>query len=251
MENIDISNVKLCWGNSSFDYICGPSVGNSGGILCVRDPCMFKKHNATISDYFITVRGKWIPSSKFFLIISIYAPQELSDKKVLWDYLHFIIDNWAGEVVIMGDFNEVRTQDERFGSIFNIQGAAIFNSFISSSGLVDVPMGGCSFTWVYKSAAKMSKLDRFLISEGLMQSCPNISAITFDRYLSDHRPILLRWLCFDYGPTPFRFYYYLFELEGFDKFVEHVWNDYHSDDSNAMLRFMNKLKKGQLHLYPY
>ncbi|GJX45177.1 RNA-directed DNA polymerase, eukaryota, reverse transcriptase zinc-binding domain protein [Tanacetum coccineum] len=75
------------------------------------------------------------------------------------------LDHKAGEVVIMGDFNEVHTQDERFGSIFNIQGAAIFNSFISSSGLVDVPMGRCSFTWVHKSAAKMSKLDRFLISE--------------------------------------------------------------------------------------
>ncbi|GJT85375.1 RNA-directed DNA polymerase, eukaryota, partial [Tanacetum coccineum] len=163
-------------------------------------------------------------------------------KKVLWDYLHFIIDNWAGEVVIMGDFNEVHTQDERFGSIFNIQGAAIFNSFISSSGLVDVPMGRCSFTWVHKSAAKMSKLDRFLISEGLMESCPNISATSLDRYLSDHRPILLRELCFDYGPTPFRFYHYWFELEGFDKFMEQVWNDYQSDDSNVMLRFMNKLK---------
>ncbi|GJY50063.1 RNA-directed DNA polymerase, eukaryota [Tanacetum coccineum] len=175
-------------------------------------------------------------------IVEFQGENELSDKKVLWDYLHFIIDNWVGEVVIMGDFNEVRTQDERFGSIFNIQGAAIFNSFISSSGLVDVPMGGCSFTWVHKSATKMSKLDRFLISEGLMESCPNISAISLDRYLSDHRPILLRELCFNYGPTPFRFYHYWFELEGFDKFVEQVWNDYQSDDSNAMLRFMNKLK---------
>nr|GEY15273.1 RNA-directed DNA polymerase, eukaryota, reverse transcriptase zinc-binding domain protein [Tanacetum cinerariifolium] len=43
-------------------------------------------------------------------------------------------------------------------------------------------------------------------------------------------------------PTPFRFYHYWFELEGFDKFVEQVWNDYQSDDSNAMLRFINKLK---------
>nr|GEZ90924.1 RNA-directed DNA polymerase, eukaryota [Tanacetum cinerariifolium] len=203
---------------------------------------MFEKHNSTVSDYFVAIKGKWIHSSKNYLIISIYVSQELYDKKVLWDYLHFIIDNWAGEVVIIGDFNEVRTQDERFGSIFNIQGAAIFNSFISSSGLVDVPMGGCSFTWVHKFAAKMSKLDRFLISEGLMESCPNISAITLDRYLSDHRPILLRELCFDYGPTPFRFYHYWFELEGFDKFVEQVWNDYQSDDFNAMLRFMNKLK---------
>ncbi|GKD88097.1 RNA-directed DNA polymerase, eukaryota, partial [Tanacetum coccineum] len=60
------------------------------------------------------------------------------------------------------------------------------------SKLVEVPLGGCAFTWCHKSGNKMSKLDRFLVSEGLMGMCPNISAITLDQYLSDHRPILLR-----------------------------------------------------------
>nr|GEZ08151.1 RNA-directed DNA polymerase, eukaryota [Tanacetum cinerariifolium] len=45
-----------------------------------------------------------------------------------------------GEVVIMGDFNEVRDKRERFGSVFNRQGADNFNSFISSAGLVEVPL---------------------------------------------------------------------------------------------------------------
>ncbi|GKB98255.1 RNA-directed DNA polymerase, eukaryota [Tanacetum coccineum] len=116
----------------------------------------------------------------------------------------FVIDNWNGEVVIMGDFNEVCTQAERYGSIFNVQCANAFNSFISSTGLEEVPSGGCSFTWCHKSANKMSKLDRFSISEGLMISCPNITATTLYRYLSDHRPILLREYHVDYGPIPFR-----------------------------------------------
>nr|GEV95207.1 RNA-directed DNA polymerase, eukaryota, reverse transcriptase zinc-binding domain protein [Tanacetum cinerariifolium] len=141
---------------------------------------------------------------KFLPVLAIFRKQQHLDHKVLFCNL------WKS--------CEVYTKDERFGSIFNIQGAAIFNSFISSSGLVDVPMGGCSFTWVHKSAAKMSKLDRFLISEGLMESCPNISAITLDRYLSDHRPILLHELCFDYGPTPFGFYHY--RLIDIDKTID-------------------------------
>ncbi|GKC51091.1 RNA-directed DNA polymerase, eukaryota [Tanacetum coccineum] len=213
-----------------------------GGILCVWDPSMFEKHNTMIFDYFITIRGKWIPNAKSLLIISVYAPQDLSEKKMLWDYLQFTIENWAGEMIIMGDFNEVRTQEERFGSIFNSNGAAIFNHFISSSDLVEVPMGGCTFTWVHKSDSKMSKLDRFLISNGLMQSCPNISALTLDRYLSDHRPILLREVSFDYGPTPFRFFHFWFDIEGFDTFVEKVWKDSYPDEPNAMIRFMRKLK---------
>nr|GEW01698.1 RNA-directed DNA polymerase, eukaryota [Tanacetum cinerariifolium] len=42
-----------------------------------------------------------------------------------------------GEVVVMGDFNEVCNKDERFGSIFNKQGANVFNSFISNADLVE------------------------------------------------------------------------------------------------------------------
>nr|GEV95954.1 hypothetical protein [Tanacetum cinerariifolium] len=43
-----------------------------------------------------------------------------------------------GEVVIMGDFNKVRSQDERFGSTFNVQGTANFNSFNSLGVLVPI-----------------------------------------------------------------------------------------------------------------
>nr|GEX84239.1 RNA-directed DNA polymerase, eukaryota, reverse transcriptase zinc-binding domain protein [Tanacetum cinerariifolium] len=140
-----------------------------------EDPRLFRKTSYTISDYFVILRGQWIPNGNRILIMSIYAPQELSKKKRLWDYLNHVIANWNREVIIMGDFNEVRTQAERYGSMFNVQGVDALNLFISSAGLVEVPLDGCSFTWCHKSAFKMSKIDRFLISEVLMESCPNIS----------------------------------------------------------------------------
>ncbi|GJW31640.1 RNA-directed DNA polymerase, eukaryota [Tanacetum coccineum] len=152
------------------------------------------------------------------------------------------VANWKGEVIIIGDFNEFRNKAERFGSVFNVQGANAFNMFISSAGLEEVPFGGCSFTWCHKSATKMSKLDRFLISESLMSSCPNISAITLDRFLSDHRPILLRESKYDYGPIPFRFFHYWFEVDGFVKLVEETWNEAQGYTSNAILNLMKKLK---------
>ncbi|GKA81666.1 nucleotide-binding alpha-beta plait domain-containing protein [Tanacetum coccineum] len=146
-------------------------------------------------------RGVWMLNGKNLLIISVYAPQELNEKKMLWDYLSSVTENWNGEVVIIGDFNEVRKKAKRFGSMFKVQGANAFNMFISNAGLEEVHLGGCSFTWCHKSATKMSKLDRFLISESLMSSCPNISAVSLDRYLSDHRPILMRESHYDYGPV--------------------------------------------------
>nr|GEX66768.1 RNA-directed DNA polymerase, eukaryota [Tanacetum cinerariifolium] len=123
-------------------------------------------------------------------------------KKMLWDYLSFVIGNWDGEAISMGDFNEVRDISERFGSIFNKYGTEAFNSFIVNAGLVKVPLGGCSFTWCHKSAKKMSKLDRFLISDNLMCSCPSISFTSLDRFLSDHRPIIMWEAHYDYGLIP-------------------------------------------------
>ncbi|GKB96283.1 RNA-directed DNA polymerase, eukaryota, partial [Tanacetum coccineum] len=69
--------------------------------------------------------------------------------------------------LLLGDFNEVRSAEERLGSEFDQSGAQSFNQFISSSGLMEVKMEGYSFTWSLSSAAKMSKLDRFLVSEVL------------------------------------------------------------------------------------
>ncbi|GJY19606.1 hypothetical protein Tco_0391097 [Tanacetum coccineum] len=49
-------NIKACWGNFTFDNTYSPSVGFSGGILCVWDPKVFSKTNSTVSDYFLIVR---------------------------------------------------------------------------------------------------------------------------------------------------------------------------------------------------
>ncbi|GKB55960.1 RNA-directed DNA polymerase, eukaryota [Tanacetum coccineum] len=93
-----------------------------------------------------------------------------------------------------------------------------------------------------QSFPKMSKLDRFFVSENLLTSCPNISAITLERFISDHRPILLRETSFDYGPIPFRFYKYWLEVDGFDKMVRESWEAAPGNKDNAIRSFMGKLK---------
>ncbi|GJS07785.1 RNA-directed DNA polymerase, eukaryota [Tanacetum coccineum] len=242
MKNMELFSVKMCWGNFAFDYVHSDSVGNSGGILCVCDPNSFRKRNATVNDYFVMIRGVWCLTGNDLLIIAVYAPHDCRDKQMLWDYLTYEISKWKGEVVIMGDFNEVRYKSERFGSVFNVQGANVFNSFITNAGLEEVPLGGSAFTWCHKSASKMSKLDKFLVSENLIYSCPKSNAITLERYLSDPRPILLREAFFYYGPTPFRYFHYWNEMEGFNKVVEDAWREGPCDKTNAMLNMMMKLK---------
>ncbi|GJY93181.1 RNA-directed DNA polymerase, eukaryota [Tanacetum coccineum] len=128
----------------------------------------------------------------------------------------------------------VRSENERFGTIFNDIGAKAFNHFISSSCLIDLPLEGYSFTWALKSGSKMSKLDRFLISEGLILIFPSLAAICLDRRLSDHRPILLRESSVDYGPTPFRVFHSWFTKDGFDNLIADTWNNLSIMETNKI-----------------
>nr|GEV58065.1 RNA-directed DNA polymerase, eukaryota [Tanacetum cinerariifolium] len=223
----------LCFLDLSRSY--SDSLGNSGGILCIWEATVFKKDYVTISDNFVAIYGTWIPSNVKILIVAIYAPQQPADKRDLWEYLSILIGRWKGESILMGDFNEVRSREERRGSVFNPSGARIFNHFIDSLGLVDFKFDGYSFTWSHPSATKMSKLDRFLVSDGVISLFPYISAICLDRHLLDHRPILLRDVQVDFGPTPFRFYHSWFCYEGFDEMVEQSWRAFSHSDRNAMI----------------
>nr|GEW47712.1 RNA-directed DNA polymerase, eukaryota [Tanacetum cinerariifolium] len=63
-------------------------------------------------------------------------------KRTLWEYISVLINRWNGETLVLGDFNEVRSEEERFGLIFNQSSARAFNQFIASPGLLEIKIEG-------------------------------------------------------------------------------------------------------------
>nr|GEZ75374.1 hypothetical protein [Tanacetum cinerariifolium] len=125
-----------------------------------------------------------------------------------------LINRWNGETIVLGDFNEFGGRED---------------------GRVLIHM-------VHPSAKKMSKLDRFLVSEGIILGFPAITAVCLDRHFLDHRPILLNEIHTDFGHTPFRTYHSWFSREGLDAMVEHEWCSFTRNDSNRLIRFKKKLQ---------
>ncbi|PWA89764.1 RNA-directed DNA polymerase, eukaryota, Reverse transcriptase zinc-binding domain protein [Artemisia annua] len=74
-------------------------------------------------------------------------------------------------------------------------------------------MGGQYFTWMSKAGTKLSKLDRFLITEDILESLPDIGVTALDCLWSDHNPILLHCNKSD------ELYHSWFLHEGFDEVV--------------------------------
>ncbi|GJY13547.1 RNA-directed DNA polymerase, eukaryota [Tanacetum coccineum] len=194
-------DVKSLWGNSNFDFVASDSLGNSGGILCIWEASIFKKDGATISDNFIAIYGTWLPRNVKIAFGAVYAHStQPGSKRALWDFLSNLVRRWNGEAIIMGDFNDVRTMDERLGSSFNASSARCFDRFIVSSGLVDVKLEVSSDFWpdsvsVYQSWLRMEGFDSMVEHAWLSFSHSDSNAmVRFKKKLQDLKSIIRLWV---------------------------------------------------------
>lgn len=240
MTRLELFRIKSMWGNYTFDYACSLSRGRSGGLISVWDPNYFFKEQIWCDDWYIIVKGRWATSDNVFFMINIYGPQELVDKIAMWNRLLEFIRHHEGHFVLFGDLNEVRDESERHGTEFHRPSANTFNTFIDDASLLELPLGGRNFTWMNKAGSKMSKLDRFLISQNVTNIFPDVKATALPRGWSDHTPILLHCNKIDYGPVPFKLFHSWFHRDGFDDCIRKAYNE--CSLANPQMPFHQKLK---------
>ncbi|PWA70042.1 RNA-directed DNA polymerase, eukaryota [Artemisia annua] len=229
MTRLELFRIKSMWGNYNFDYACSLSRGRSGGLISIWDPNSFSKQNIWCHDSYIIVQGKWLHYDETYYMINVYGPQDSEAKAMLWSTLHAFMHDHNGNYMLFGDLNVVRDESERYGSVFSRDEADSFNTFISNSNLVDLPLGGRQFTWMNKAGTKMSKLDRFLISDSITDSIPDARVTVLDRLWSDHNPVMFHVNKVDYGPISFKFFHSWLHRNDLDEVIK-------SEDVVAMAR---------------
>jgi endonuclease/exonuclease/phosphatase family metal-dependent hydrolase len=114
-------------------------------------------------------------------------------------------------IVFLGDFNAVRSKEERKGVGLGVEveeDMRLFNIFIENTGLIDLPLMGRKFMWMQPNGRCLSNLDRILVSQNWHMVWGNVSLWGLKRDVSDHSPILLKYDGHDWGPKPFRFNYF-------------------------------------------
>ncbi|GKC74181.1 RNA-directed DNA polymerase, eukaryota, partial [Tanacetum coccineum] len=159
-----------------------------------------------------------------FSLIDSLEGNDYREKKKLWKELSQVITFHNTFTILLGDFNEVRSESERMGTIFDPRGAAKFNDFITIADLCDLPMGGKWFTRMNNLGLKLSKIDRVLVSNHVIQRLPNSYVFALPREFCDHTPLLLKNLTVDYGPTPFKLYNSWIGHTGFLSLVQNSWS---------------------------
>ena len=118
----------------------------------------------------MAVEGKWIDLDVKCIIINVYSPCAIDEKRRLWAQLVQLKQDRGCEVLCLaGDFNEVRTKEERRGkeNRVTIEQPSMreFNCFISHMEVLDIPLVWRKYTWYKPNGHAKSRLDRFLLSE--------------------------------------------------------------------------------------
>ncbi|XP_071705231.1 uncharacterized protein [Rutidosis leptorrhynchoides] len=187
------------------------------------------------------VIGVWKSSGKESIIVNVYGPHDDINKQKLWDALDKLLLINGVSCVICGDFNEVRDPSERLNCDFIPNRARLFNEFIARNRLVDLPLCGRLFTRVSDDGSKMSKLDRFLVSDEFLSLWSDLKVTACDRKFSNHCPIALSNDDTDFGPKPFKIFDEWFNVEGIDSLIARSWEE-PMDRNRKDCVFRNKLK---------
>ncbi|GJW58511.1 cytochrome P450 [Tanacetum coccineum] len=172
--------------------------------------------------------------------------ETMTGKKVLWDNLKRLIANHNNLSLIFGDLNEVRVESECMGTIFDPRGAYIFNQFIYSPDLLDLLVGGKRFTRMNNLGSKHSKIDRFLVTNHVIQIWLDSYVYALPREFSDHTPIILKNFAPDFGPTPFKLYNSWLEHSEFPDLAKASWAL--PTSRPPVVGFKNKLKRLKLEI---
>ena len=181
------------WRGSCF---WSPAFGKQGGVMtCLSDSFDFELINwkRDTSGRIVSVAFK--VNDYCINLINIYAPTNLTERKVFFDSLHeFFLPSDA--TIIAGDFNCYEYQFDKVGG--NLSCAKYLSDFRSAFNLIDawhrLHPRSRQCTWFNSDFSIGSRLDKFFVSQNLLSFVSNCEIESF--CFSDHDIVYLS-ICLD------------------------------------------------------
>ena len=143
-------------------------VGFSGGIwLLWNEGPSFSVEIITCSEHSIHSLIKVHSPSLYFLFTAVYAPPQFNKRKPFWDYLQNLAVNISLPWLLLGDFNDMISEEEKLGGLpVNRTRMMAFRNCLDNYGLMDLGFHGPRFTWTNKSPVWQTNTLRKDLIEG-------------------------------------------------------------------------------------
>ncbi|KAK8612419.1 hypothetical protein V6N13_092535 [Hibiscus sabdariffa] len=177
-------------------------------------------------------------------LINVYGPHEVGERSQMFDNLRKCIFDLQVPVIIGGDFNVVRTKEEKIGVSFQKKAMREFSGFIETMSLVDIPLVGGRFTWSnFREDPSFSRLDRFLISAEVLMLWFDVIQSILPKSISDHNPVCLSMVSSSWGPRPFKWFNFLADDKDYVHRVEKVCSESCGAGIGNILRNCKRVSK--------
>lgn len=173
---------------------CVEARGKSGGLALfwtdeVQVQIMSSSQNIIHTSVLVNSSGVLFDSSY------VYGNPTFQQRRGLWSRLLAQQIDKHVPWCCLGDFNELLSHFEKDGiRPFHPGRANLFRDFLNLSGLMDLDLNGCRYTWSSNprnGVITKEKLDRVLLNWPWRQSFPHAMAVALPTVSSDHSPILL------------------------------------------------------------
>ena len=153
-----------------------------GGILVGFNNASFSIQNVVAGDFCVKIHVRSKYDGFLWALVVVYGAAQEERKPDFLAELVRICDGETLPMLIGGDFNIIRREEEKNNSNFNARWPVVFNAIIESLDLKEIQLSGRQYTWASRrETPTYEKLDRFLASVEWEQKYPLVSVHAMTR----------------------------------------------------------------------
>jgi exonuclease III len=191
-ENFEHSFIRTFCPKRFDRFVFVPSIGASGGIIVLWNSKVFMGTLIETTHSAIRMQFASAHTAEIWTMITVYGPCRgvMRDEFVQWlfDLDIPVHDNW----LLLGDFNFMRSVDNRNKPGADMADIFLFNNIISHLGLLELPLKGRRFTWSNMQATPLlEQIDWFFTSCEWTLRFPNTMVFPLAKSTSDHTPCVV------------------------------------------------------------
>src|SRR3954471_1261013 len=176
-------------------------------------------------------------------LVNVYVPCEQQSRDNFVDWLYHLSILFDANWMVLGDFNFIRSMENRNLPGGDMNDMFIFNEIIGHLGLLELPLKGRRFTWSnMQDNPLLEQLDWFFTSSNWITCYPSSQVLPLAKTASDHVPCLVVINTSIPTANIFRFENYWVEMTGFMDYVKSS-REIPSSKCHAVAIIVDKFKR--------
>jgi exonuclease III len=178
--------------NLEMHWFWVPCRGHSGGMLMGVNKDLASVSEEDQGAFYQSLKIKMIADDFEWTLMNVYGPAHDDGKLEFLEEICNKIQLLEDPVLVGGDFNLVRTREEKSSGNVNVQLMDAFNEMIDNTALRELQRSGSRYTWSNKQITPiMCVLDRVLVSNSWEDKFNLATVFTAPRVGSDHNPLIV------------------------------------------------------------